>query len=42
MAYRPEVVALAVAFSGLVGIGFGLYPAYRASRLDPIQALRFE
>jgi putative ABC transport system permease protein len=40
--FRPEVIVLAVAFSGLVGIAFGLYPARRASRLDPIQALRFE
>jgi putative ABC transport system permease protein len=40
--YRPEVILIAVAFSGLVGIVFGLYPAQRASRLDPIQALRFE
>lgn len=39
---RPEIILIAVGFSALVGVSFGLYPALKASRLDPINALRFE
>jgi putative ABC transport system permease protein len=42
VALSPEAVALAVAFAFAIGVFFGFYPARKAARLNPVEALRFE
>jgi putative ABC transport system permease protein len=41
-AISPQSIFLALAFSAGIGLFFGLWPAQRAAKLNPIDALRYE
>ncbi len=38
----PRLLVIAIIFSTLLGVLSGVYPAYRAAKMNPMEALRFE
>jgi putative ABC transport system permease protein len=42
VAIDPVTIGLAVGYSAIIGILFGVWPARRASGLDPVESLRYE
>jgi putative ABC transport system permease protein len=42
MVFPIKWAVISILFSASIGIGFGLYPAIRASSLQPVEALRIE